>query len=1144
MENKHVNNREIIIDYLKQELFGGVCPTGAVPLASGHSLIFETLDELRNCYCQETGEEILQREHPELRYGVGVLYPAVSQSEDTSDDEAIPGLALAEDDEESRAETVEAEGAGQTDTQEPESDDFEVSAGPPAKLSSMGFSFLLRPGAKQFTLNVGVSGGQYFPRTARAEKKTETWWYRTPFKMAETIDLPGDPSDRIVKNLELSRERDEALTLEVITVVRPYRGGSVLVTVTLVNRSEPIPRSVGSAALFQASLSCDIDSESAILPYPSSSKEDVDPEDQSMNLLYRRYRTYAVGHGCAANWAGDDSGRIFHISAEPFPVVTVPSMTSDIRDKNGSPVEFSMKELAGLVPGRDGLESLGNLCNLYEEWINDTQKNAQQLPNYYRSAAESNLTQCHGVLRKMRSGLQFLKSRPEALRAFQLTNYAILLQQIRAQRRQRSATFDRPSMHWVFAPSYEEVDLNQLPIGRGYWRGFQIAFLLSTIESTVLPEHPDRSTVDLLWFPTGGGKTEAYLGLAAFYMAYQRMVSTNSDGVNIIMRYTLRLLTTQQFQRASGLMCALEYLRSKFPELGPSSFTVGLWLGGTTTPNRYVDARDALKRLQREADSPNPFVVNQCPWCGAKMGPSHVARLPKGLPSVLGYRVEGSKVILACPDSSCFFARGLPIMVIDEQLYETPPSLLIGTVDKFAMLAWRPEAKALFGLGDAGERIRKPPGLIIQDELHLIAGPLGSMVGLYEPVLEALCTETTDGSVIAPKIITSTATIRRYRQQTESLYGRKSVGLFPPPGTDIGDSFFSHEAVEPDGTPMPQKVYVGVFAPGLSSMQTTQVRTFSALLQAPMDLEVDERDPWWTQLVFFNSLRELGTTLSLFQSDIPDRLKIMRRRLNIPWERLRDPNRILELTSRIGNSEIPTLISRLEQPATTPKTNAVDVCLASNIIEVGIDIDRLSLMVVVGQPKSTSQYIQVTGRVGRRWQERPGLVVTLLSPSKPRDRSHFEQFRSYHERLYAQVEPTSLTPFAPPTLDRGLHGAMLAYVRQIRNLPEPYPIPNHEIAEFEKILGARIDVVDSSESDTAKKVLERRKNQWRIWQPPIWTASSGLASAPLMRSPGEYTPPGEQSWVTPQSMRNVDAECIGDIRVPSSLIPDDGGLNQ
>jgi hypothetical protein len=516
------------------------------------------------------------------------------------------------------------------------------------------------------------------------------------------------------------------------------------------------------------------------------------------------------------------------------------------------------------------------------------------------------------------------------------------------------------------------------------------------------------------------------------------------------------------------------------------------------------------------------------------MGPVNLAerggRGRRGVPRVIGYARRGNTVVYTCPDRRCEFHQALPLYVIDEDIYEVRPALVIGTVDKFAMLAWKPQARALFGIAEDGTRDQSPPGLIIQDELHLISGPLGSMVGLYEPIIEELCTDRRGSQAAKPKIISSTATIRSYAEQVQGLYSRDRTSLFPPPGLDADDSFFARVARRPDGAIERGRIYVGVHAPGLGSLQTVQVRTFAALLQATQPLPAADRDPWWTLLLFFNSLRELGTTLTLFQSDIPDLLRgALRQRLGVGFQDVRQLRKMLELTGRLPGDEVPKAISALEVPTDSQQGHAVDVCLASNIIEVGVDIDRLSLMAVVGQPKTTSQYIQVTGRVGRK-SDRPGLVVTIYAASKPRDRSHFEKFRSYHERLYAQVEPTSVTPFSRPALDRAAHAVIASYVRQLGDSDQaesPYPYPTSLIATAARILDERASSVDPDELAALRRIIQKRSDEWQRWQRLRWAGALNDENMPLLRPAGAYVTPerARVSWSTPQSLRNVDAEC-------------------
>jgi ATP-dependent helicase YprA (DUF1998 family) len=527
--------------------------------------------------------------------------------------------------------------------------------------------------------------------------------------------------------------------------------------------------------------------------------------------------------------------------------------------------------------------------------------------------------------------------------------------------------------------------------------------------------------------------------------------------------------------------------------------------------------------------------------------------------SVYGYavsKVPGSRaetVVFRCPDRTCEFGIDptrpgnppLPVVVIDEDIFEDPPDLIIGTVDKFAMLAWKTETRSIFGIGPEGKHIGLPPSLIIQDELHLISGPLGSMVGAYETVIEELCTTEVRSQTFVPKIVASTATISRAEDQVISLYARDKVMLFPPSGLEAGDSFFAREARDENGNLTPGRLYAGVLAPGHGSLQTTEARIFATLLQYPAIMQVSdesERDPWWTLVAFFNSLRELGGAATLLIADARDYLRVILGRHGIPYSEIRQLLNWEELTSRIRSDKIPEVIQKLEKAfrrdARGFPTEALEACLASNIIEVGVDIERLGLMVIVGQPKTTSQYIQVSSRVGRSLSC-PGLVVVAYSQSKPRDRSHYERFRSYHQRLYAQVEPTSVTPFSPPAVDRALHGIIVAAARQLAPLreaetPRPFPLSAGTPlrARIEKMIERRAATVDASEAGNVQRKLLQRLNEWRAWNPASYGGfGAPPQDAPLMHPAGSREPPDwhGHSWPTLSSLRDVDATCEADV---------------
>ncbi len=1155
----HITNRAVIVSRLREELVGP-SPQGEAIDCSG-TIEFPAAEKAYGPWRQlDSGEEILLRDPPAQRYGVGVLYPigtpAKSEvdpeppaaSSPTADLDTAPAVPAGLDSdpltEQAAKSLEELEQRAVKDLDDPDDDDFDLSAANAYRPSSMGISFLAEiPNGS--SLLIEASGGRYRAKDVHiaGQERPWTWWLRSPVTMREEFDVGGLPATRVTSVKGTPVIRDNAEGLDIHIEVYSRQGpvpGTQLLTVCLVNRSRKsgLPN---DNSLFQASFMARISSPNGkpcILPYPKPPAEKLDNEEETLELLYRRAETFAVGHGCAAGWdAVPGEARVAVVRAECLPEFETPSITPDITRRDGSAIEVSMAALAGLVPGQDGFDALSDVVELYSSWVQDKDGEIGALDEAYRAAARRHIDECRRCASRMRAGLDYLKHTPRALRAFQLANHAMLLQQINTRPEVRRAQYDAATQLFTFSEDYADPELRIETSSRGRWRAFQIAFLLMAMQSSVDSETLDRETVELIWFPTGGGKTEAYLGLAAFALFMRRLIDPDDAGVHVLMRYTLRLLTAQQFQRASGLICAMEYLRRRNKaELGTGEFSIGIWLGGSTTPNKRDEARVVLSKLQRgDKYQQNLFILDRCPWCGAQLGPIGAAeykgKIPKGAQRALGYEQQGRTVVFKCPDRRhCPFGQGLPVYVIDQDIYEQRPSLVIGTVDKFAMLAWRPDARAIFGIGPEGGRQYSPPGLIIQDELHLISGPLGSMVGLYEGLVEELCTDRRGERPVRPKIVSSTATIRRYADQIKALYARDNVALFPPPGLDAGDSFFAQYARQPSGTLEPGRLYVGVHAPGLGSLQTAQVRTFSALLQAPVHLPPAERDPWWTLLLFFNSLRELGTTVTLFQSDIPDYLKTIRNRTGIEPTVMRRLWRVIELTGRLRSDEVPEALADLAITCTSTGAHPVDACLASNIIEVGIDVDRLSLMAVVGQPKTTSQYIQVTGRVGRRWWERPGLVVTIYGASKPRDRSHFERFRSYHERLYAQVEPTSVTPFSPPVLDRALHAVMTAYARQVgdqhtASSPEPYP---HGLVEqLEALLLPRVQFVDSAEMANFKDVFARRAGEWARWKRREWSGGTQDGDIPLLRAAGAYASrqQAQISWSTPQSMRNVDAEC-------------------
>lgn len=1145
---------------VRRELFGprpDSEPKGTPVDCSNGTIHFETPEASRGQFHDAaTGQELLTQSDPLRRYGIGVLYnggarrgTAItegmedSESAETDDLAWVPGLA----DNEEPPDGPPIEVPARLHDDVADSDDFDLTDANTFKPSAMAASLKCRI-PDTGILKLIVRGAYYDKISAHIPglKQPRDWWLRRPFELTGTV--PGHVLVNEINQLKVvpvtavgDPQPHITPTIQVFSrpVPREPSPELRLVTVAVVNQATGTGP---SSAFFQMGFDAAAAGGLVIEPYPEVEQPGRDEEEQSIDLLYRKKRTYAIGHGCAAEWGAGTEESVPWVRAEPLPAYEVVSLTPNVyltdEAGNRTPVTVSMKELSReSQAGRDQVEIV---LRLYKEWIADRDAEIPALPERFQPAAQRHMVGCRAALSRMQNGWALVQASPVARRAFQLANEAMLYQQVRSRLPLREVERRRDDVLRPAGP-HPEATIKQ---GQGNWRPFQIAFILASLPELVEPGRGERSLVDLIFFPTGGGKTEAYLGASAISLLARRLRDPNDAGTDTLMRYTLRLLTAQQFLRAAALVCVLEDIRSEHEdELGEAPFSIGIWLGGSSTPNTFKRAVELLALMRRNPHTQNPFLLLRCPWCGTEMGTKPKGR---GGQDVIGYEQAGrERVILRCVDSQCRFAgrRGLPVHVIDEDIYEVRPSIVIGTVDKFAMMAWRPQARRLFGLGDDGSREVSPPSLIIQDELHLISGPLGSMVGLYEPVIDHLCTDHRLDPPVPPKIVASTATIRRYEDQIRGLFGREQVALFPPHGLEEGRSFFAEPAVLADGSPEPGRRYLGIMSSSLGSMQTVQVRVAAASLQGAMEVPKADRDGYWTNLNFLNSLRELGNTVSLLQSDVPDYLTGLRWRDDIDprW-----PRHTMELTSRRRSDEIPKAIEQLQ--VKYGKQGCVDICLASNIIEVGVDIDRLGLMTIAGQPKTTAQYIQVSGRVGRRADVSPGLVLTIYGAAKPRDRSHYERFRTYHQSLYAQVEPTSVTPFATPVLRRALHAAVVAYVRQVAPDLDPYPFPRAVYDEAIALLRERAQIADADEVPTLEKIARTRARQWENWERTKWEANviGGDPKQGLMRFAGTLPDIDAKAtiWDVPTSMRNVDAECQLKISLAYSQADAEAGESQ
>ncbi|MFO1419611.1 MAG: DISARM system helicase DrmA [Candidatus Competibacteraceae bacterium] len=817
-----------------------------------------------------------------------------------------------------------------------------------------------------------------------------------------------------------------------------------------------------------------VTSPTPLLPQPNlrGRDDDDDWDERVADLHYRDVHAYAVGHGVATEALfpplpvgegpgvrasdsprplGEGSGVRASDSPRPLgegpgvrachTVRTVWIPRAAVEFVAASPlagVELRMETLAQLPDAAAARAVLQPLVEGYRDWIQRQQAQWPALCVPQQEIGRELLHRAASAAERLAAGLDALAD-PPLLQAFRLMNRAMA----RAARQRR-------------------------PGEDPHWRPFQLAFILLNLRGLSDPDHYDRSVVDLLFFPTGGGKTEAYLGLAAFTLILRRLRNPGiqAAGLAVLMRYTLRLLTLDQLGRAAALICALELERQADPAtLGDWPFEIGLWVGQAATPNRMgrkgddnaYTARHKTLQFQRNDRNPAPIPLETCPWCGEKFTTNSFQLVP--------HPDAPTDLRVVCVNRACDFAarggRTLPILSVDEPIYRRLPCFLIATVDKFAALPWTGEVGALFGRVDRYDREGfygpcqpkvgqplpggrlPPPELIIQDELHLISGPLGTIAGLYETALDALCATAAE-TPHRPKIVASTATVRRAASQIRALFDRREVDIFPPPGLDRRDSFFA-ETHPPERTH--PRLYVGVAAQG-RSLKVVMLRTYLALMAAAQQAYAEANhspllpgegpgvrsnpaDPYMTLLGYFNSLRELGGSRRIVEDEVTTRLRSygQRHALNEPAGRFADRAinfEVLELTSRVNTADVAQAKRRLDLDFA--RADRVDIALATNMISVGLDITRLGLMVILGQPKTSAEYIQASSRVGRD-PARPGLVVTLLNIHRPRDRSHYERFAAYHQTFYRSVEATSVTPFAPRALDRALAAVVVGLAR-------------------------------------------------------------------------------------------------------------------
>lgn len=1024
-------------------------------------------------------EEEVLRDNPRYAYLVGMLDTQSDSKEYSSSGEQEVEADMAYDGEDFTA--------GLDDDNEPvSSTHFHLP-------SSIGISFYIENTTNYINLN--VSWGDYVKSTEEYQDKdgkehSRTVYKRQPMKEVVRVNFPDFER---TKNYQL--ECDSNVHIYVSRIL--LKGNYSLVSAYLVNkRNNPSDDTEG--ILFQVEITAFSDDGSSPFVAEHICRKILAPDE----FFFEQRPIMGRGRGCAAVWDTPINGRVKYIKSSFIPEYEFPGVSPAL--EGFDPFFFSTYSMSVKSKRDETISKLQTLTDSYKNWINRALLNNPRMGNadFKEEIGNKVIRNCQEALNRIIEGIDLLKQDDIAFEAFCFMNRVIFLQNsIKKFSKTYGSDIDCSFQDFV-NPNNKDNDFG--------WRPFQIAFILMNLSGIVDPIHPDREIVDLLYFPTGGGKTEAYLGLMAFTIANRRLRATDDSeynldgGVTIFLRYTLRLLTTQQRDRITKMVLAAEMIRQQaYPRFGKEPISIGFWVGSQVTPNKFSDFEEKADRPY-EARRARNKVYKQlltCPFCGKPLKEEsfHID-------------IDKKTIEIYCTDSNCQFYRyrdnrmHLPIHLVDEEIYSKCPTIILSTVDKFAGLPWHVKTNALFGrvdrkcsrhgyvaIGDEHEKHKKtqvlpasslssirpfyPPELIIQDELHLITGPLGTVYGAYETIIEEMC--MING--IKPKYVVSTATIKNAEAQAKSLYARDKTTQFPPNGFEIGDSFFIREIpVETD----PFRKYLGICAPG-QSVKTALLRVYAIILQEAyacslQDEYKDVVDPYYSLVGYFNSIRELGGAVRLLQDDIPKRINHIKKRYGMDKQRYL--NRNVEITSRMSSHKIPEKLEQLE--TTYLERGCLDTAIATNMIAVGMDVDRLGLMVVTGQPKQNSEYIQATSRIGRKY---PGLVVTVYNAYRPRDLSHYENFTGYHSQLYRFVEGTTATPFSARARDRVLHALIISAIRLKfpemacnKNADDITSLSEAHIQEVKSLIMNRLNIVKPSARADAEEELDQFIDWWKL----------------------------------------------------------------
>ena len=1038
------------------------------------------LDSVREDLIGPGEEKETITDFPSSKYITGILYPSDSLPADADEDFDFEDNSQGNYENENVDEYEEEEEKEKTTTgyQKP---------------TSIGLSFYISKSIRK--IKATISWGSYDEIPKESEEDKGHTYIRTPH--LEEIEIPFLGT---AFNSEIKLHTNN--NIRIVTLCRKAKNDNLMVTVFLNNNDAAGEKEAEwRKSMYQVEMKIEsVDSEEIFIP-EYECRENLGDE-----FYYQGRPVFARGRQCAAVWDYRTPHKAVNwIKTDFIPEYEIPAIDYVIKEL--PPDALSMSMMCNKKRRDETIQNLRKMTSLYSSWIDTKLASSSRMkqPEFVSKGNEI-IQKCKYALERMNKGIGLLESDEKVLQAFLFMNQVMYMQQAITD---HCRHYDSETRHKL------EDSLSAIQ-QKSAWRPFQIAFILLNLYGIVNGESEEREIVDLLFFPTGGGKTEAYLGLMAFTIAYRRLTTSEENeyekdgGVTVLLRYTLRLLTMQQRDRILKLVIAMEMQRAKHPDIwGNERISIGFWVGGGVTPNKFSEYNETNHWEKAQFENKIFKQIIKCPFCGKELEKSDFTIIKKA-----------KTVQINCSNPDCCFHKSndttMPVYVVDEEIYAKCPTIVISTVDKFARLPWTEETGLLFGKTNKhcercgyiaigsdrhpektheSDRYFKlpraqvneckpfyPPELIIQDELHLITGSLGTIYGGFETVVEDMCCIDKNGKKIRPKYIVSTATIKNAEYQIKSLYGRNKYCQFPPSGFDVRDSYFINEIPLPTDYPSgnesekiqthinngekPFRMYASVCAPGFS-MKIAMIRLYAVLLNKSNELLQDEEykdyiDPYYTLVGYFNSLRELGSTVRLLSDEIPSHLLYLKNLYK--QEKQRFLNNTKEITSRIPSGQIAEILENLAIRFDSKEAKAYDAVIATNMIAVGMDVDRLGLMCVAGQQKQNSEFIQATSRVGRKY---PGLIFTLDNPYKARDLSVYENFTGFHSQMVRYVEGNSVTPFSARARDRVLHSVIISLIRlQIERLASNknavgiLDITDEEINKIKETILNRIEKVE------------------------------------------------------------------------------------